>query len=87
MYAIPEICPDRDDTSKLHQLGTGIFYLLLYVQQYRYGKQLTDTDGSTLKTDRFLAVFQSYMAENVAVEYLEEPWMVSNHVYRSNLRD
>ena len=32
---------------KLHQLGTGIFYLLLYVQQYRYGKQLTDTDGST----------------------------------------
>lgn len=26
------------------------------------------------------------MAENVAVEYLEEPWMVSNHVYRSNLR-
>jgi len=44
---LPEICPDRDDTSKLHQLGTGIFYLLLYVQQYRYGKQLTDTDGST----------------------------------------
>lgn len=43
--------------------------------------------GVLEKPIAFLAVFQSYMAENVAVEYLEEPWMVSNHVYRSNLRD